>query len=320
MSIRPPKGEQLDAINPWCPAVQTSFDLIKDDAFVTGQGCNYAHFKAVVSPIGIADRGDYRREGGVDTITDNGMVYFCVGTFSGLEVSNTRNKNRTDGGTVDPSKSFLILPRFYNKTGNSPSNTVDTTPEDTGERIYLCPGDRIYVNDPQANVLVSNYQRMTYEVGPNVPMFPIIKLEVPIIDSRNIQYVEGLDYCIGSTGSINWLPGGSNPGIDPSTGKGRVYSIRYLYKAFHYVESIVNEVRQSNVTEGGVRIPERMAYHAVIVREYLYHTQNRGDPKNVSASTTPNRAVQEPLDSIKGGPGAISVYMVNIVEDGLLDD
>jgi hypothetical protein len=317
MSDRIPQGEQIQTINAWCPLTQQSFNLIFDDAFVTGQGIDYSHWKAMPSPIGLKDRGDYRRDG-LDTITSNGMIYVCAGVFTGCETDNTTDKHRTDGGIIDPSVSRLILPRFYNTT-KSVAGTVNTAPVDTGNRIYLAPGDRLYVSDPDANVNVSNYQKMTYEVGPNVPMFPIVQLEVPIVDSRNISYVQGLDYCIDSSGNINWMAGGSNPGIDPETGKGRVYSVRYLYKAFHYVVSLPKEVRMTNITEGGVRIPERLAYYAVIQREYIWHSQNRGDPKNQSQSPTPKRAVQEPLDTIKPQPGTISVDMISFREDGLPD-
>ena len=318
MSNRTPKGEQLQAINPWCPLVETSFSLIADDAFVTGQGIDYSHWKAMPSPIGLKDRGDYRRDE-LDTITSNGMIYVCAGVFTGCETDNTTDRKRVDGGQNDPSVSRLIMPRFYNKT-KSVAGSVNTAAVDDGKRIYLDVGDRLYVSDPNANVKVSWSQKMTYEVGPNVPMFPIIELELPIVDSRNIYYTQGLDYCVASDGNINWLAGGKNPGIDPQTGKGRVYSVRYLYKAFHYVVSLPKEVRMSNVTEGGVRVPERMAYYAVIQREYVWHTQNRGDPKNESASPTPKRSVQEPLDSIKPTPGAISVDMISFTEDGLPDD
>lgn len=315
MSNRKPQGQQIQDINSWCPLTQHSFNIVFDDAFVTGQGIDYAHFKAMPSPIGLKDRGDYRRDG-LDVITSNGMLYVCAGVFSGCETDNNTTKNRTDGGVVDPSVSRLILPRFYNKT-KSVAGSINTAPQDDSRRIYMAPGDRIYVSDPNANVKVSNYQRMTFELGPNVPMFPILELEVPIIDSRNISYIQGLDYCIASDGNINWLPGGSNPGIDPDTGKGRVYSVRYLYNAYHYVISLPKEVRMTNVTEGGVRVPERLASYAIIQREYIYHSQNRPDPKNQSASKTPQRAVQEPLDTIKPGPGSISVDMVSIKEDGL---
>lgn len=317
MSNRPPHGIQIQDINAWCPLTQHSFNILFDDDFVTSSGIDYSHWKAMPSPIGLKDRGDYRRDG-LDVLTSNGMLYVCAGVFTGCETDNTTDKKRTDGGIIDPSVSRLILPRFYNKA-KSVAGSINTAPVDDGNRIYLAPGDRLYVSDPNANVNVSNYQKMTYEVGPNIPMFPIVQLEVPIIDSKNISYVQGLDYCITSDGNINWLPGGSNPGIDPETGKGRVYSVRYLYRAFHYVVSLPKEVRMTNITENGIRTPERLAYYAVIQREYIYHSQNRGDPKNQSQSTTPQRAVQEPLDGIKPLPGVISVDMVSISEDGLED-
>jgi len=305
MSNRPPIGQQIQTINPWCPLTQQSCNLVFDDGFVTGQGIDYSHWKAMPSPIGLKDRGDYRRDG-LDTITSNGMIYICAGVFTGCETDNTTDKKRTDGGVVDPSVSRLIMPRFYN-TSKSSGTAVNTNPVDTSNRIYMAPGDRIYVSDPVANVKVSNYQKMTYEVGENIPMYPILQLEVPIIDSRNISYTQGVDFNITADGNICWIKGGSNPGIDPETGKGRVYSVRYLYNAFHYVISLPKEVRMTNITENGVRTPERLAYYAVIQREFIYHSQNRGDPKNQSASTTPGRAVQEPLPTIKPGPGAIKV-------------
>lgn len=319
MSVRPPKGLQIETISSWCPLTQQSLSITFDDAFVTGQGISYDHYKCMPSPIGLKDRGDYRRDG-LDVLTSNGMLYVYTGTFSGCETDNTTDKKRTDGGILDPSVSRLILPRFYNKNGRDVPNQVNTAPEDDGKRIYMAPGDRVYVSDPQANVKVSNYQKMTYEVGENIPMFPIVEFEIPIIDSKNIQYTQGIDFCVNSNGNICWTAGGKNPGIDPETGKGRVYSVRYLYRAYHYIISLPKEVRMTNITTGGVRVPERLAYYAVIQREYIYHSQTRGDPKNQSASKAPQRAVQEPLDSIKPGPGAISVDMINVSEDGIPGD
>ncbi|HEY5236165.1 MAG TPA: hypothetical protein VIJ14_08310, partial [Rhabdochlamydiaceae bacterium] len=156
--------------------------------------------------------------------------------------------------------------------------------------------------------------RMTYEVGVNIPMYPICSLEVPLVDNKNIPYIQGIDFNITGEGNIVWIAGGKSPGINPQTGQGNVYSIRYLYRAYHYVTDIINEVRQANVTEGGVRVPERMAYHAEIVREFIFHSQNRGDPKNASVSKTPQRAVQEPLDNIR--PQApITVDMTKFSEE-----
>lgn len=315
MSNRTPDGMQIQDINPWCPLTEHSFNLDADDHMITSQGIDYVHYKAIPSPIGLKDRGDYRRDG-LDTITSNGMIYVKAGVFTAVETDNTRDKKRTDGGTVDPSVSHLALPRFYNK-GLSVAGSVNTAPVNDGDRIYLNVGDRIYVADPNANVLASNYQKMTFESGNNIPMYPICQFEVPIIDSKNIQYIQGVDYSLTKDGNICWIDGGRNPGFDPETGKGNVYSIRYLYKAYHYVVSMPKEVRMAVTTKNGIRGPDRMAYFAVIQREYVYHSQNKGDPKNQTDSETPQRAAQAPLESIKPGPAAISVDMVNISEDGI---
>jgi hypothetical protein len=305
MSDRPEDGEQVPAINPFSPFIQTSFDLERFDKFSTGLGVDFIHYKAIVSPIGVGDRGDYRREDGPDTITANGMVYFCAGKFTATMTDNSRNKGRSDGGEVDPSTSRLVMPRFYNKLAVA-----------DGDRIYMNIGDRVYIADPDADVNVSNYQRMTFAEGENIPMFPIVSLEAPILDSKNIQYIQGVDFNITPKGNICWIPGGKHPGFDPVTGKGRVYSIRYLYRAYYYVTSIPKEIRVTNITTNGIRNPQRAPFYAMITREYVYHNQNRADQKNVTTSKSPDRAVTAPIDNPKADPGIISVDMTNFSIDG----
>jgi len=309
VSDRKPKGIQADTINRSSPFTQLSFDLKKQDAFVTSLAVDFIHYKAMPSPVGKKDRGDYRRSDGVDTITSNGMIYRCAGIFSATMVDNTRGQRKADLSTLDPSKSRLILPRFYNKDGFKGDQS-------DGKRIYLAPGDRVYIADPKADVKVSNYQEMDYEEGiDNEPLFPIVELDGPIIDSRNIEYTANVDFALTSEGNVRWLPGGKNPGIDPTTGKGRVYSIRYLYKAYWYVTEIPKEVRVTNVTNGNVRSPERMAYHAVITREYIYHNQNKGDATNQLKSKDPAREQSPPVQSITPNKFVIPVDMSAIGEE-----
>jgi hypothetical protein len=305
MSKRPPTGQQADTIDRNSPFTQLSFDLNKQDKFVTSFAVDFLHYKAMPSPIGLKDRGDYRRSDGTDVITSNGMIYHCAGKFSATMVDNDRSQKRSDGGLLDPSQSRLILPRFYNKDGLA-----------DGERIYMAPGDRIYIADPDADVKVSNYQQMDYVDGDNIPMFPIICLEAPIVDSRNTKYTQGVDFTVTSDGNIRWLAGGKNPGIDPETGKGRVYSVRYLYKAYWYVISLPKEVRVTNVTNGKERSPERMPYHAVIVREYIYHNQNKGDKTNQLKSKDPKRESAAPVQSATPAKYVIPVDMSAIGDDG----
>ncbi len=308
MSNRPPKGIQIDTINRYSPQEQQSFDLNRLDTFVTSLGVDFNHYKAMPSPIGKNDRGDLRRNDGVDTITSNGMLYRCAGKFTATMTDNSREQKRSVAGVLDPSESRLVMPRFY----NSP-NSADTS---TGDRIYLMPGDRVYLADPQADVLVANAQEMDYQPEvDNEPMFPIVRLDGPVVDSRGIEYVQGVDYCLTTSGGIRWHTDGKNPGIDPNTGKGRIYSIRYLYKAFYYVVALPKEVRVTNVTTGGIRGPERMPYHAIIVREYIFHNQNRGDKLNQNKPKTPERVDAAPVQAINPNKFVIPVDMSAIQDD-----
>lgn len=309
MSNRPPQGLQTDAITRFAPQVQESFDLRRlEIGLSTGLGADFKHYKAMPSPIGKKDRGDYRRSDGVDTITSNGMIYTCAGVFTATMTDNSREQKRSTGGVLDPSESKLVLPRFYNVPGNPAAST--------GNRIYLMPGDRIYFSDANADDRVANSHEMDYQPDiDNEPMFPIYTLDGPIVDSRGIEYACGADYEITAQGNIRWIPGGNNPGIDPDTGKGRIYSVRYLYKAFYYIVALPKEVRITNVTVGGVRGPERMPYHAIIVREYIFHNQNRGDKLNQNKSMTPERAAPPVEQPINPNKFVIPVDMSAITED-----
>jgi hypothetical protein len=287
------KDDKVDVISKDGPYIQESFDLKRMEDFVTGLGVEFLHYKSLPSPIGKKDRGDYRRSDGVDTITSNGMIYKCAGRFTATMTDNSRDRKRSGAGTMDPSEGLLVMPRFYNKV--EPNGHVIIA---GGDRIYLAPGDRIYVADPKVDVLVSNPQEIDYEENiDNIPMFPIVRMELPIIDSRNIEYMENVDFCITKEGNIHWMPGGKSPGIDPDTSKGRIYSIRYLYRAYWYVTQLLKEVRITNVTIDNERVPERASYHLLVQREYIYHNQNRGSETNQLKPKDKKRTAQEPIES-----------------------
>jgi hypothetical protein len=306
------KDDKVDVIDRQGPYIQESFDLKRMDDFVTGLGVEYLHYTAMPSPIGKNDRGDYRRNDGVDTITSNGMLYECSGKFTATMTDNSRERERGAAGTLDPSESKLVMPRFYNSEKGIAA----------GERIYLMPGDRIYVADHKVDDLVVNAQWMDYEDGvPNVPMFPVAKMLRKIKDSRNIEYLEDVDYHISKDGNICWISGGQNPGIDPNTSKGRVYSVRYLYRAYWYITQLPKEVRITNVTdESGNRVPTRAAYHAIAQREYIYHNQNSGAKTNQNKPKDPRRKVQAPTEPRNPAKYSVPVDISAVGDNGSDDD
>ena len=284
MPRRKATGPQIPTIIPGPKTFDPSFNLPAQDALVTGLGVQFAHFAAIPSPIGLKDRGDYRRpDGDLDTITSNGSIYRKVGAFTGCLLSNSKNSSFANTGTIEQATARIVMPRFYDQN-NGVAN---------GGRIKMAPGDRIYINDPSVDTSVANYQKMEYSnTDIDVPMFPICKVEF-LIDSRNIEYKEGADFKISPQGNIQWLVGGRNPGIDLDTGKGRVYSIRYHYRGWWYVSSIINELRLSAVTTGSTRQPERMSEHISVIREYAFHNAN------ASKEAVPTgRTVPPPVESI----------------------
>jgi hypothetical protein len=246
-------------------------------------------------------------------------------------------KRPTEGALIDASTAYLVCPRFYNDASDATIapgpggkdcydcskevNQMGGCEDDNGlpkpGRMYFTPGDRLYHGDKQANDLVINKELMQYSFDSiNVPMFPIVQMDAPIIDSRGILYTQGRDYDISCDGNIVWKVGGANPGIDPDTGAGRTYSIRYLYRAFYYVSRILREVRITDVTVGNVRQSERAAYFIEIVREYIFRNINNGNETNQPPTLAmENRQVSQTPDIIKSQNGLVRVETTDIEND-----
>ena len=228
-----PEGEQIQTIPFFAPYQQESFDLNRLDAFSKGLGTTFYHWKATPSPIGLNDKGDYRRNE-TDVMTSNGYIYTLAGKFTAVLTGNQKDQRRpAEGAVIDASQGNLVMPRFYDPYKSPAIGDCSCVETPEGKRIYITPGDRLYC-DPTANDLVVNKELMQFSYDSlNIPMFPIRVMDGPVIDSRGIQYKEGVDFTITDLGNIAWIQGARSPGIDPDTGAGRTYSIRYLYRAFY---------------------------------------------------------------------------------------
>ncbi len=313
MADKKPEGIQIETI-PFGDAFrEESFDLEKVDQFARSLGTTFYHWKATPSPIGLNDRGDYRRND-TDVITSNGYVYHLAGTFTATMTGNQKDQRRpSEGAIIDSSQGNLVMPRFYDHFHNPAVGECSCAREAKEKRIYITPGDRLYC-DPTANDLVVNTEMITFSYNSiNVPMFPIRVMDGPVIDSRGIEYKENIDFNIDNFGNIAWIEGRPSPGIDPDTGTGRTYSIRYLYRAFYYVTSLLREVRITNVTEGNVRRPERMPYHIQVTREYIYHSINNSNQLNKPTNPAiQNRQVPQAPETINTPDGIVRVETTDI--------
>jgi hypothetical protein len=269
---------------------QISLDLNKQDQYVTSQGVTLVHSKAIPSTIGQKSRGGYRHSDAVDNISSHGFIYRDSGEFNAMITSLNDSRQAIEGGYAESSTCRLILPRFYNKNGELAA----------GDRIHLCIGDRIYLKENITEVCA--YQKVAFTGnGEDFLQFPPIEVEF-IIDSNGIEYKKNIDFELTQQGTIKWI--GNSPGVDPETGLGRIYGIRYHYRAHWYIKDIPNEVRVCNVTENGVRKTERMPYHAILVREYVYYNQTNSEIADMSKSKQP---VEKPIEIPQTGQAKIKV-------------
>jgi len=283
---------------------EVKFSLDAQEKFGRSRGVIFEHWSAIPSPIGLKDRGDYRRSDTLDTISENGFIYKKVGCFVATIVGNghqNQHNGPAEAGIYDNSTARIIIPKFYEDT-------------DQKKEISLLPGDRIYARDIELNV--ENYQRAEY--NPNSSdflQFPA-KCVSRLVDSKGIEYTEGRDFKINRDGNVQWISGKKNPGIDPETGKGRIYSIRYEYTAFWYIQQLINEIRITNTDDA--ESPARMPYHAMVQREYVYHNQNRKKPaeteEKVTRKTEPTRKNPEPREDIEPNQPEVQVDLRNFTE------
>lgn len=260
------------------------FNLVAQEQFGNDKGVVFEHYAAIPSTIGQKDRGDLRRPDTLDTISENGFIYRKVGEFVGTILGNSAKNEHSEGGIIDNSTARLVLPRLYAEGCQS-----------AGQEISLLPGDRIYAK--AIELKVPNYQKVEYKPKyTDLLQFPAKSVSM-LQDSRGIDYVEGRHFKVNCEGEIEWIDGMANPGIDPETGKGRLYGIRYTYIAFWYVQQLMNEIRITNTSDSSA--PARLPYHAVIQREYVYHNKIRGDKKETNVNTETPRTQESPVESIE---------------------
>jgi len=255
------------------------FNLEAQEKFALDHGIVFTHWAAIPSAIGLKDRGDYRRPDSLDTMSSNGFIYKKVGEFTGTIVGNSKQNDYNDS-IFDNSKARLVLPKFYNNSK---------------KEIAFLPGDRVYAANIE--LPVPNYQKAEFNPkSVDFLQFPVKCVEF-LHDSAGREFKQGKDFNITKEGNIKWIAGQRNPGIDPETGAGRIYGIRYTYVAFWYVDTLINEIRITNKGTNGK--PERMPYHISIVREYVYNNKNRGDAKESNTDSHSKRKVAEPTENIE---------------------
>lgn len=282
-------GDDIKVLPDIIPDIK--FNLEAQEQFGQDKGIVFEHWAAIPSTVGQIDRGDLRRPESLDTIQENGFIYKKVGEFIGTILGNSKKNQHQEGGIMDNSTARLMIPKFYSESCGKQ------------KEISLLPGDRLYAK--QIELRVANYQKAEFRpTSTDTLQFPA-KCVIFLKDSRGIEYTEGVEFKLTDDGDIQWLDGKPNPGIDPTTGKGRIYGVRYMYIAFWYVQQLINEIRITNTSDSSA--PARLPYHAIIQREYVYHQKNRGDKKDSNIKNETPRTQDEPTEVLNPNEFEIKV-------------
>ena len=268
-------GNVIGGAGEFPPGQIIDFDVNEFDEIVAGKGVMLQHFVAMRCPGGLIDLTDSLRRPHEDHLScSNGMLYSYVGTIQALFSGNNKEFRNTDLGLLDPSIATVTFPRTY----------IDGSP------FFGAPLDRFFLSEK--NIVVTNWQLVENNpIGLDRLLFPATSI-LDLVDSRGIKYQLG-DYQL-EAGQISWIPGQRSRGSEPATGKGRVYSVRYLYHPFWYLVKMIHDIRLvQNLDNDGVRTTSRGPQTAQLQREFMFQStdadgQARDSATNMRQSPRPS--------------------------------
>jgi hypothetical protein len=254
-----------------------AFDAEAWDDAVDAHGLTFVHWQAMPDPIGLQGKNDVRRPDGVNNANSfNGFYYVKQGLVKAIMSSNTKEAKASTGGIVDSGVAqFTPATRYL----------CNVTEE--ARRVYLSPYDRFYLKDE--DIFVPRGELIEASInGLDRTAFPAEKV-LNIIDADGISYDSNCYTIIN--GMISW--GDNRPTFNVEANKGKVYSIKYLFRPFFYVHRLIHELRLQQVideTTGEQRlIPVNQS--CIVQREYMFHNKQLD-----STAQDQEAAVQRPIN------------------------
>lgn len=270
-------------LNPIDIALTTEQEVYWDrpafEDLIRAHGVTFIHYSAMRCPVGMIDKDDHRKPHEDHENCSNNFIYTQVGEFTASFIANSTQANLVDVGRMDESNVQITLPTIYDKTC-------------TGELmvpIYIAPFDRLFLKEE--TVTVVHWQLNQYHItGLDRLDFPATEV-LDLMDSQGKRYNCGSDFFI-ENGNIRWS--NNNPGIDANTLKGKVYSVRFLYRPYWYIKRLLHEVRVSQVLNPitGKHEVTRLPQSALLQREYIFRSE-RNDPESITPDSPRQQAAPE---------------------------
>jgi hypothetical protein len=264
---RKPEGSQIPTI---IPQEQISFNKYAFDEMIRSMGVRLMHYRAIPDPTGMASRGDGHPSqddhGVIGPGGSGGYLFQEAGCVQAFFQANNTSEPLEPLSVISNSTAYITLPTHY---------------ENGEDAVMVSEYDRFYLLDIEVRVVGKQFVEAS-ATGTDRLQYPATCVEYIAdakrknVDGAPYRYVENQDFRINADGTITWISQ-NQPGQDPGTGKGVVYSVRYRYVPFFIVISMPHEVRVAQITDQATydRKLERMPYQVHAVREKVFQDLNR---------------------------------------------
>lgn len=269
---------QIQYDQPWT-AVRG--DSTGDNNFIAKTfGIKFMHYMCVPDPLLQNSPGDVRHSFGYDDGNqqfvesdrfhrENGFIYVKQQIIMGIFQGNTKDMRNLIAGLYGDSGANISLNRYY---------------QDTNQKINVSENDKLVPCELPEEFHTVDYQKFTHNpTGIDRMQFKVCDV-VFLIDSKGVQYHQGQDFNVVN-GAIQWIDGGDRPGLDPKTGKGRTCAVRYTYKPYYYIKTVLHDIRirPSMDPDTGEVTPKAGPVLVNVMADWIFLERRNADDKDAAS-------------------------------------
>jgi hypothetical protein len=249
---RGPEGN----VNLTGPLTTVSFDPDAFDVALRSQGVKLTHMRAMKCPVGLVDRHDVRFAHEDHSACSNGHIYTRAGEVTCLFTGNGNKQEQQDYGLHDGGTVQITAPLLY---------------DESDILVDVMPYDRFYLNEEAITVPHSQLVESS-TTGHDRLDHPAVAI-VDVIDNRGVRHNSG-EYKI-EEGQLVWTNGGLP--YDLVADRGSIYAIRFTYRPYWYVKSLMHQVRVAQVETVLAREIKRFPQQWLMQREYIFEKENKDE-------------------------------------------
>lgn len=254
-------------------------DAAAENLHIANQGIKFDHYMCIPDPLFQHEAGDVRHSFGYEDGNaqfvendrfqrENGFIYVKRGQIYGTFMGNAKDFKAIAAGLYGASGATISMNRYY---------------RDTTEKINVSENDKLIPCELSSEFFSVNWQKFTHNpTGIDRLQFKACEI-LFLIDSDGVVYTQGRDYNLVN-GYIQWIDGGDRPGLDKLTSKGKVCAIRYTYKPYYYIKTVMHDIRiRPTLTPDGNVTPKAGPVLAMVQADWVYLDRRTSDDKDTAA-------------------------------------